>query len=103
MGFSKNSDEINNAEKYAQAMQKFKKLNLAGPFRASHRYVDDRRGDTVLECSSEQIAKVFAELLNCLPNEVKVLEKEVIKEIIKVVEKPQQVEPTQDQKYKKLL
>lgn len=107
MGLRKNSDDINSVDKYSEVLKKIQKLNLVGPFRASHRYVDDRRGDTVLECSSEQVAKVMAELLNCLPNpdylKGLIVVKEVIKEVEKEVKNPVINELTNEQKYKKLL
>ena len=53
---------------YEKALKKFSNSTYLGPFRASGYYVDDRRGDTVIECRNTETAQILADILNNLPH-----------------------------------
>lgn len=57
-----------NVDRYTKALTKFSNSTYLEPFKANGYYVEDRRGDTVVECNNTELAKTLAELLNNLPN-----------------------------------
>lgn len=56
-----------NLEQYEKTIKKFNNSTYLGPFKATGYYVDDRRGDTIIECNNTDMAKILADILNNLP------------------------------------
>lgn len=101
-----------NLDHYEKALKKFAIRGFLPPFRDSGFYVDDRRGDTVIECGNPETAKALAELLNSLPDPELLKKQTPIPESIKVevqaksIEKPVLpviAEESTESKIKKLL
>lgn len=66
---------------YEEALNNFEKLLFKPPFSVSGYYINDSRGQTIVECGNIYTAKALMNLLNNLPPP---LDKEVTKNVEKV-------------------